>query len=80
MQSADVRQWVDARRSLEAYERQSAGPAPPPDVAWRQAVALLALLGRMVGWPVLPDEIRRREDAAAADAWLRLRANYRRCP
>jgi hypothetical protein len=41
-------------------------------------LALFALMGRLVGWTVEPDEIRRREDRSAAPAWMRLREAYRR--
>jgi hypothetical protein len=74
----DVREWIAARRALEDHERRSVGPASPPDVSWRQALSLLALVDRMIGWPVPTDEVRRREDAVAADAWRRLRIRFRR--
>ena len=77
MLARDVREWIGARQALEALERRSAAPAPPPDVSWRQALSLLALVDRMIGWPVPPDAVRRREDAVAADAWRRLRTRYR---
>lgn len=77
MLARDLREWIGARRALEAYQRRSAVPASPPDVSWRQALSLLALVDKMIGWPVPPDEVRRREDAVAADAWRRLRTRYK---
>jgi hypothetical protein len=77
MLARDVREWIEARRALEAHEHRSAAPALPPDVSWRQALSLLALVDRMIGWPVPPDAVRQREDAVAADAWRRLRGGFR---
>jgi predicted ATP-grasp superfamily ATP-dependent carboligase len=77
MLARDVHEWIEARRALEAHERRSAAPASPPDVSWRQALSLIALVDKMIGWPVPTDEVRRREDAMAADAWRRLRTRYR---
>ena len=78
MRGDDVRRWVDARRAVEECERRAGAAPPDPAVAWRQALSLIALVGRMVGWPVESDHIRRREDALAAEAWTRLRAGYKR--
>jgi hypothetical protein len=78
MRADDVRRWVGARQAAEQRERLSASATPEPAVAWRQALSLFALVGRMVGWPIEPDPLRRREDAAAAEAWRRLRAAHRR--
>jgi hypothetical protein len=80
MDEGQVRRWMAARRAAEGYERRLAGPAAEPGVCWRRTLSLFALLGRMIGWPVPPDDLRRREDASAADAWLRLREAYRRRP
>ncbi len=73
MRAEDARRFVEAHRAVEDCERRP-GAAASPEACWQQALSLFALLGRMVGWPVEPDEIRRREDAAAAEVWARLRA------
>ena len=78
MRAEDVRRWADNWRAAEERSRRSGEPALEPAVAWRQALSLFALVGRLVGWPVEPDQIRRREYAAAAETWTRLRAAYRR--
>jgi hypothetical protein len=73
MHPDDVRRWVEARRFVEEHDRRAA-ESMEPEVSWRQALSLFALVGRMIGWPVAPDEIRRRENASAEQAWMRLRA------
>lgn len=80
MRAEDVRRWVNAHRAAASHEHLFAGTAPSPEVSWRQALSLIALVGRMVGWPVEPDAIRRREDESAAQTWLRLRAACGRRP
>jgi hypothetical protein len=77
MQAEDLRLWVDGRRFVEEYERRLAVPEEP-EVSWQRALSLFALLDRMIGWPVAPDEIRRHEDETAERAWMRLREDYRR--
>jgi len=73
-----LRQWVeDHRAAAEAAQAAHASPPPvDPALSWRQALSLLALLGRSVGWPVAPDEVRRRGEEQAASAWGRLHAAY----
>ena len=78
MRAEDVRRWADNWRAAEERSRRSSEPSLEPAVTWRQALSLFALMGRLVGWPVEPDEIRRREDRSAAQAWMRLREAYRR--
>lgn len=78
MQAEQVRRWLEDKRAGEARGRTSDVALPEPPAAWRQASALIAMLRSFAGWPVPPDEVRLREDAAAADAWMRLRAAYRR--
>jgi len=72
MQAEDLRRWVEARRFVEEHQRRPATPKEP-EVSWRQALSLFALVGRLIGWPVDPDDIRRREDASAEQTWVRLR-------
>lgn len=79
MQPDDLRRWVEARRATDERGRRETRPAGPVE-SWQQALSLIALVGRMVGWPVAPDEVRRREDSSAGQAWMRLRAGYGRRP
>ena len=77
MRAEDIRRWVEGQRAAEkAGHAVDDGRPVEPHVSWAQALSLLALLGRSVGWPVAPDEVRRREDEQAAFAWMRLRAAY----
>jgi hypothetical protein len=78
MTSEDLRRWVEGHRAAEqAGQAADDGRPVEPSVSWAQALSLLALLGRSIGWPVPPDEVRRREDEQAALAWERLRRTYR---
>lgn len=75
VRSEDLRRWTEARRAAEARERleqRQAGPAP--DSAIAAALALIALAGRLSGWPPPKDPVSRREDAEGYRRWARLRA------
>ena len=70
--------WIEARRAAarrEAGEEHALGPRP----AWaiRGALALVALTGRLHGWPVPETEVDRREADLAHESWVRLRARLR---
>jgi hypothetical protein len=78
MRAEDVHRWAASWRAVEERSRYSGGAPLEPAAAWRQALSLFALVGRLIGWPVEPDDIRRREDALAVQAWQRLRAASRR--
>jgi len=71
----DLRRWIGDRRAAEARERaeqRQAGPSPATAIA--QALALIALAGRLQGWPPPDDPIGRHEDAEGYRRWDRLRA------
>jgi hypothetical protein len=73
-----TRQWIEARRAAarrEAWEERAAGPSPAWAIA--SALALVALTGRLHGWPVPETEIDRREDEIARERWARLRGRLR---
>lgn len=75
MRPEDVRRWAAGWRAAEARERQEhrqAGPAP--DAAIAGALALIALAGRLHGWPPPDDVVSRREDVDGYRRWARLRA------
>lgn len=68
-----LRRWVEDRRAAAERERQAAredGFARDPV---RAALDLIAVAGRMHGWPIPEDAVRRREDELARDRWDRLR-------
>ncbi len=71
----DLRRWVQGHRAAQQREREEAiATGPQPEVAIASALALVALAGRLHGWPIPEDEVDRREDAATRVAWDRLRA------
>jgi hypothetical protein len=77
MRPEDLRRWVEGHRAAEEAGRAADdGRLVEPRVSWEQALSLLALVGRSIGWPVPPDEVRQREDERAASAWRRVRAVY----
>jgi hypothetical protein len=78
MRAEDVRRWIAGRQAAEAREREEArerGASVPAAIA--SALALTALAGRLHGWPFPEDDLSRREEARARDAWARLRAAAR---
>jgi hypothetical protein len=60
---------------VRAEERSGVASAP---TAIAQALALVALYGRLHGWPAREDAVSRREDAEMYDRWYRLRVALRR--
>ena len=75
MIASEIRRWVASHQAAEARERaemRAAGPAPAEAIAG--ALALIALAGRLHGWPLPEDAVSRREDALAYGCWTRLRA------
>ena len=66
------RQAAEAREREEARERGSS-----PGSAMAVALALIALAGRLHGWPLPEDEATRRDDLRAYQAWARLRTALR---
>ena len=78
MDRNDARVWIEARRAAarrEAAEERAVGPRP----AWaiKSALALVALTGRLHGWPVPETEVDRREAGLVHECWARLRARLR---
>lgn len=75
MRPEDLRRWIADRRATEARERQEqrqTGPSPATAIA--EALALIALAGRLHGWPPPEDPVGQQEDAAGYRQWDRLRA------
>jgi hypothetical protein len=60
----------------ERAEARAAAASSGDTIA--QALALVALYGRLNGWPANEDEVSRREDAQMYDRWHRLRTALRR--
>ena len=75
MRSSDLRRWVEGYRAAQERERVEAVAAgPDPEAAIKSALALIALAGRLHGWPPPEDDADRREADAARATWDRLRA------
>jgi hypothetical protein len=73
-----TRQWIEARREAarrEAAEERATGPRPARAI--RSALALIALTGRLHGWPAPETEVDRREAALVHERWARLRRRLR---
>jgi len=68
---------VQDKRAVEARERAESrsAAASSPD-AIPQALALVALYGRLHGWPPSEDDVTRREDAQMYERWHRLRIAF----
>jgi hypothetical protein len=76
MRPEDLRRWVAGRQAAEDRQRdEPGGTAPAPAVAWSQALSLIDLVGRLVGWPPPEDDIRQRETRHASEQWARVRAS-----
>jgi hypothetical protein len=81
MDPDELRRWVASRRAVEEREREEQrSNGPNSELSFRHALALVALTGRLHGWPVPEDEVTRREDEKARDSWSRVRAAYRPPP
>jgi hypothetical protein len=75
MRREDARRWVAGYRAAQDRERHEAmATGPEVGAAVASALALIALGGRLHGWPIPDDEIDRREDALVRERWDRLRA------
>lgn len=74
-----IDQWIASRRAAEARERRElrAVGAPDPREATRQGLAVIALAGRLHGWPAPEDPVSEREAAAAREQWSRLHTALR---
>ncbi len=78
VRAEDVKRWVAGRQAAAAREREEArSSAASPSSAMAVALALIALAGRLHGWPLPEDEATRRDDLRAYQAWARLRTALR---
>lgn len=68
----EIRRWVAARRAAERRERAERR-AVDPEEAFRRGLAMVALAGRLHGWPLPHSERDHREDLEAYERWARLR-------
>jgi hypothetical protein len=77
--AALIEQWIASRRAAEARERRElrAGGAPDPRQATSQGLAVIALAGRLHGWPAPEDPVSEREATAAREQWSKLHAALR---
>jgi hypothetical protein len=77
MEQADLRRWVDNRRAVARVEQTHLADAwGPPAQAIAAALSLIALEGRLRGWPPPPDPVADREDEAMWERFARLRARH----
>lgn len=77
MQPDEIRRWILARRGAERreYEELRGSPISSLDSV-RRALALIALAGRAIGWPLSEDPVSEREDRAGYERWVRLRSGW----
>ena len=69
--------WIASRRAAEERERQEVkASGASPEAAIRAALALIALDGRLHGWPRLEDPVTKRENEVARAQWRRLFLRY----
>ncbi|MFB3852321.1 MAG: hypothetical protein ACE148_00705 [Vicinamibacterales bacterium] len=79
MRAEDLKRWLESRQAMDARERQEAAlQGPSTASAISSALALVALFGRLHGWPAGEDEVDRRENEEVRRQWARLRAFYGR--
>jgi hypothetical protein len=77
VEKADLRRWVDDRRAVAQREQaQLAATWGEPAQAIAAALSLIALVGRLHGWPPPADPVSEREDQAMWDRFARLRARF----
>ncbi|MBN2494893.1 MAG: hypothetical protein JXR96_09915 [Deltaproteobacteria bacterium] len=78
MSQDEIKRWIASRRAAARREREELSrTAPLPEDSIRQALALIALVGRQLGWPLPDDPVGRAEDELAWDTWARLRERLR---
>jgi hypothetical protein len=77
VEKADLRRWVDDRRAVARREHaQLADTWGQPAQAIAAALSLIALEGRLRGWPPPADPVTDREDQAMWERFARLRAKF----
>ncbi len=69
-----ARRWVEGHRAAERRSLQTLARLPP-NVALREALALMALCPDLFATPA--DGVRLREEAAARTSWKRLRTRLK---
>ena len=70
-----IRRWVAGQRAAEEQQRAALRDrGPSPRTAITQALVLVALAGRLHGWPLPETPADREEDLRAYRQWARLRA------
>ena len=74
MNGDELRRWAAGRRAAEARELAEAGARAPEAIA--EALALVALCGRLLGWPIREDVVAARDSAQAQQSWATLRARW----
>jgi hypothetical protein len=73
----EVRDWLAGWQVVETLERQERRATPAdPRRSVEQALGLIALWGRLHGWPAERDRVAERGVEAARRAWSRLHARW----
>lgn len=72
----DLRRWVEDKRAAEERERAEVRGGSFARDPVRAALDLIAIAGRLHGWPIPPDLVRQREDEVARERWARLRRAF----
>lgn len=79
VEKADLRRWVEDRRAVARLERAHLADAwGPPAQAIASALSLIALEGRLRGWPPPADPVTDCEDQAMWERFARLRTRLGR--
>lgn len=77
MDPNEIRRWMESRRAAAERERREVaerGTFVPDPIA--ASLSLIALAGRLHGWPLPVSEADQREDELARETWDRLRAAW----
>ncbi len=77
MEPQDIRRWVENYRAAQERERQEVrerGSFVADPIA--ASLGLIALAGRLHGWPPPVSEVDEREGELARERWSRLRSAW----
>ena len=74
----ELKAWIDIRRGVaEAERRATRGEPMEPGTCLERTLALVALYGRLHGWPPPEDAVSLREAEMVRRNWSRVRACFR---
>lgn len=78
MEPNEIRRWVAARRAGSDREQREHRETGPHASSIGAALSLIALTGRLLGWPLPVDPHSAKEDEAGYATWERLRKRLAR--